>query len=225
MFERTVRWAGIAAIVFVVLILVTVFASGQPPAADDAVDKLRTYLVDHRSALLVSNLLGLLSLPFVLWFGVVLREVLRGDRTANALSTASLAGLVITAPMAMAGGALTSSAIYVDGVADKLGDDSVRIVFEGQSLLFAATSAGLVLFALTAGLAIRRTRALPSYTMWLAFLAALGNLVAMFSTLAPGASALGLPGVITFALFVLVAGITMAIGKAAPLAELQPALL
>src|SRR5258708_14559530 len=118
--------------------------------------------------------------------------------------------------MAMAGGALTSSAIYVDGVANKLGDDSIWIVFEGQSLLFAATSAGLVLFALTAGLAIARTRALPSYTMWLAYLAALGNLVAMISTVTAGASAVGLAGVISFALFVLVTGIVMAIGKATP---------
>jgi hypothetical protein len=225
MLERTVRWTGIAAIVFVVLILITVFASGQPPAADDAVDKIRTYLVDHRSALLISNLLGLIGIPLVIWFAVVLREVLRGDRTANALGTASLAGLLVTAPMAMVGGGLTSAAVYVDGVADKLGDDSVRILFEAQSLIFAATSAGLVLFSLAAGLAIQRTRALPSYTMWLAYLTTVANLLAMVSTVAAGASVLGLPGVIAFALFVLVVGITMAIGKVTPLLEGRPALL
>jgi hypothetical protein len=225
MLERTVRWTGIAAIVFVVLILITVFASGQPPAADDAVDKIRNYLVDHRSALLISNLLGLVGIPLVIWFGVVLREVLRGDRTANALGTASLAGLLVTAPLAIVGGGLTSATVYVDGVADKLGDDSVRIVFEAQSLIFAATSAGLVLFSLAAGLAIHRTKALPSYTMWLAFLTTVANLLTMISTVTAGASVLGLPGVISFALFVLVVGITMTTGKVTPVLEGRPALL
>jgi hypothetical protein len=225
MLERTIRWGGVAAVVFVVLILISVFASGQPPAADDAVDKIRTYLADHRAALLVSNLLGLAGIPFVIWFGVVLREVLRGDRTANVLGTASLAGLLVTAPIAIVGGAIATAPVYVDGVAAKLGDDSVRIVFEAQSLTFAATSAGIVLFSLAAGLAIGRTRALPSYTMWLAFLTTVANVLTMISTVAPGASVLGLPGVISFALFVLVAGITMAIGKATPLLEGQPALL
>jgi hypothetical protein len=37
--------------------------------------------------------------------------------------------------------------------------------------------------------------------------------------LAPGASALGLVGVLTFVLFVLVTGIVMVIGKVAPLTE------
>jgi len=224
MHERTIRIAGVAGIVFVVLILIAVFASGAPPAADDAVDKIRDYFVDHRSALLVSNFLGLVGIPFALWFGVVLRELLRGDSTANACGTASLVGLVVTAPMAMAGGAVASSAIYVDGAADRLGDDSVRIVFEAQNLLFAASSAGLVLFALMAGLAIRRTGALPPYLMWLAYLTAVANVVALFSTLAAGASALALLGVLSFALFVLVAGIVMLIGKVVPPAAMPASL-
>ena len=223
MHKRAIQWAGVAAIAFVALTLVSVFASGEPPAADDAVGKIRDYLTDHRSALLVSNFLGLVAIPLVIWFGVALRDALRGDRTTNALGTASLAGLLITAPMAMAGGAIGSAPVYVDGVADKLGDDAVRIVYEAQTLLFAATAAGLVLFALATALAIHRARTLPLFTMWLALLAAVGNVIALFSTLAPGASALGLIGVLTFVLFVLVVGIVMAIGKVASLAERTPA--
>jgi hypothetical protein len=216
MTERTVRWGGVAAVVFVVLILITAFSAGEPPAADDAVDKIRTYFVDHRSALLISNLIGLIAVPFVVWFAVVLREVLRGDPTTNALGLASLAGLLVTASMALAGGAVATSPVYVDGVADNLGDDTLRIVFEAQSLLFAATSAGIVLFSLTAALAIRRTGALPAYTMWLAWLATLGNVVTLFSTADAGAAMLGFVGLLSFALFVLVTGITMAAGKATP---------
>ncbi len=218
MTDRTVRLGGVAAIIFVVLILVTVVILGSPPAADDTADKIRRYMVDHRSAMLVTNLLGFIAIPLAGWFFVALREVLRGDRTANALGTASLVGFLLTAPMVMAAGALYSSVVYLDGVADGLGDDTVRVVFEAQTLLFAATSAGIVLFSLAAGLAIRRTGALPAYTMWLAYLATLGNVVAMFSTLDADAWALALPGAITMGLFVLVAGITMAIGRATPAA-------
>jgi hypothetical protein len=55
--------------------------------------------------------------------------------------------------------------------------------------------------------------------MWLGLLCAAGNVVALFSFLGAGAAVLGLPGVLTFALFVLVAGITMALGKATPAVE------
>ena len=214
MSDRTLRMAGGAAIVFVVLILITVFSGGSVPAVDDAADKIRTYMVDHRSALLFGNLIGLISIPFVIWFAVVLRDAARGDRMANALGTASLAGLLVTAPMAMAGGALQASAVFVDGAAAKFSDDTVRIVFEAQTLFFTATSAGLVLFLLANALLIRRTGVLPAYTMWLALLGVVGNLVTMFAALTPGSiSVLGFFGVMSFALFLLVSGITMAMGK------------
>lgn len=218
MTDRTVRWAGAAGIFFVVLVLVTVFASGAPPAADDAVDKIRAYFVDHRNALLISNFIGLVATPFALWFAVVLRDVVRGDRTSNALGTAALAGLIMTAATIAAGGALQASPVYVNGVAAKLGDDSLRIIFEAQVLAFSAASSGLILFGIGVALAIRRTNALPGYLMWLALLCALGNFVALFSFLGAGAAVLGLPGVLTFALFVLVTGITMALGKVRPAA-------
>jgi hypothetical protein len=216
MSERAVRWAGVAAIAFVVMTLIAVFASGSPPAADDSVDKIRTYLVDNRSTLLLVNLLGLLSIPLVIWFFVVLREVVRGDRMANALGTASLAGLLVTAATVMVGGSLGTAPVYVDGVAQKLSGDTIRIVFEAQILMFAAASAGIVVLSLAAALAIRRTGALPAYTMWLGLLAAVANIVALFSTLDAGLSLLGLFGVLTLTLFVLVAGIAMATGKATP---------
>ena len=218
MSDRTIRFAGVAGIVFVVLILITVFSTGSPPMADDPVDKIRAFLVDHRSALLISNVIAFAAIPFVLWFAVVLRELVRGDRTANALGTLSLAGLLVTGPMAMAGGAIQEAPLYVKGVADKLSDDTLRVVFETQLLLFSATSAGIIAFALGAAFAIRRTGALPTYVMWLGFVAAIGNAVALLSALSSGAAGIGILGLLTFAVFILVAGIAMAAGKATPAA-------
>jgi hypothetical protein len=181
--------------------------------ADDAVPKIREYYLDHRSNLLCANFLGIVATPFILWFAVVLRDMFRGDRLTNALGTFSLAGLIVTAPMAMIGGALQVSVIYVDGAAQTYRPDTLRLLYDAQSLAFAATSAGIAAFTLGAALAIRRTRALPSFTMWLALLAVVGNIVAMFTVLDAGMATLGLTGVSTLGIFVLVTGITMAAGK------------
>jgi len=214
MSDRARQWGGVAAIVFVVLIVVTIVSGGSPPAADDSAEKIRTYFIDHRGAFLLANLIGVVAIPFVLWFVVVLRDTLRGDGMANALGNAAFAGLVVTATMALAGGAISASIVYVDGFVNTVSADTVQLVFEAQTLLFAATAAGLILFSLTAGLAIQRTGALPAYTMWLAFLATAGNLLTVVSTASSDAATLALAGVTTFALFVLVTGITMAMGKA-----------
>lgn len=213
MSDRVRQWGGIAAIAFVALILVGIISAGSPPAADDPADKIRAFFVDNRGALLLGNLLGILAIPFVLWFAAVLRDTLRGDDLDNALGTAGFAGLVASAAMALAGGAVAAAPVYVDGVANALNDDTLRLVYEAQNLLFAATAGGFILFSLTTALAIRRTQALPAYTMWLALLAAVGNLVAVASSAGATLSLLGFVGVLTFALFVLVTGIVIALGR------------
>jgi hypothetical protein len=219
MSDRAIRWAGAAGIAFVILIVITIAISGAPPMSDDPVSKIRDYYIDHRSNLLWANLLGILAIPFVLWFAVVLREMFRGDRLTSALGTFSLAGLLVTAPIAMVGGALSVSTVYLDGAAQTYRPDTLRLIFHAQGLVFAATSGGIAAFTLGAALAIRRSGALPIFTMWLALLAVLGNVVAMFSVLDAGAASIGFVGVGTFALFIVVTGITMAGGKATTPAE------
>jgi hypothetical protein len=218
MSDRFVRWGGIAAIVFVVLILFTAFSAGSPPSPDDAIDKVRQFYSDHRGILLVSNMVALFAIPFVVWWAIVFREVVHGDASANALGTGVLAGVLITAAAAIGGGALNVSVVYLDKGLANIPDGVLRVVFEGQGLMFQATSAGLVLMALTAGLSIQRTGALPGYTMWLAFIAVVGNLVAMASTLDAKVGTISFAGLLSFTLFLLVTGIVMAAGKATPAA-------
>src|SRR3954469_6860984 len=213
MSDRAIRSAGASGVLFVILIVITIAIAGSPPMADDSVVKIRDYYIDHRSSLLGANLVGILAVPFVLWFAVVLREMFRGDRLTSALGTLSLAGVLVTAPIALVGGALNVSAIYVDRAAQRYPPDTLRLIYDAQGLTFAATSAGIVAFAVGAALAIRRSGALPSFTMWLAWLAVVGNVVAMFTVLDAGAATFGFVGVATFALFILVTGITMAAGR------------
>ena len=55
MSERTMRMGGVAALLFVALIIVTILSGGSPPAADDSAEKIRTYFVDHRGALIAGK--------------------------------------------------------------------------------------------------------------------------------------------------------------------------
>lgn len=213
MTDRAVRWAGIAGIVFVIAVVITIVAGGSMPAPDASTDEIRRYFVDHRSGLLISNFLGLVATPFVLWFGVALRQQFRRDAMSTVLGTTALAGLILTAAMATVGGVLQAAPVYVDGAANHTSADVLRLLFDAQALSFGATAGGMFLFAACSAFAIRRTGALPTYVMWLATLNALGAVLAAFSVLAPGAFALGFVGVTTLLLFVLVAGVTMATGK------------
>ena len=218
MSDRAIRWAGASGIAFVVLIVITISISGSLPMADDPVSKIRNYYIDHRSTLLWANLLAILAIPFVLWFGVMLREMFRSDRLATALGTFSLAGLIMTAAIVMVGSSINVSVVYIDGAAQHYQPKLLRLMYDSQSLVFAAASAGIVAFTLGAALAIHRSRALPSFTMWLALLAVVGNIVTVCTVLDAGAAIIGIVGVAAFSLFILVTGITMAAGKASDMA-------
>src|SRR4051794_37443938 len=213
MTDRAIRVAGIAALVFVVLIVVSAFAPGSPPAGDASVDKIRTFMTDHRSAILLATLLGIVATPFAVWFFVTLRELTRGDQLSNMAGTAAVAGVILAAAMAMAGGAVYAAPLYVDGFTEGATDDTIRVVYSMQFVIFESTAAGIFLATLGAFFMIRRSGVLPMAVAWLAALAALLSLISAFATLSAGAATLGLLGLVALVLFMLVAGIMMVAGK------------
>src|SRR3954452_20056915 len=144
MTDRAIRVAGIAALVFVVLLLIGALAPGSPPSGGASVDEIRTFMTDHRSAILLATLLGILATPFGVWFFVTLRELTRGDTTSNMAGTSALAGIIITACMALVGGAVFAAPLYVDGFTEGAADDTIRLVYSLQFLVFESTTAGLI---------------------------------------------------------------------------------
>ena len=217
MTDRAIRLAGVAALVFVALILISAFAPGSPPAADASVDKIRSFMVDHRGGILAAQLLGIFATPFAVWFFVTLRELTRGDRTdrtTNMAGTAALLGLTITGVLALVGGAVFAAPLYLNGFTDGTGDDIIRLVYSMQTEVFVATAAGLIVTMLGAHIAIRRSGALPVWVAWIAALAAVLNVVSAFASISAGASGLGFLGLIGFAVFMIVSGIMFVAGKA-----------
>jgi len=213
MTDRAVRVAGLAALVFVVLILIGALAPGNPPAGDASVDKIRMFMTDHRGAILLATLLGLFATPFAVWFFVTLRELTRGDGISNMAGTSMLAGIIFTGCMALVGGAVFAAPLYLDGFTEGATDDTVRIVYSMQFLVFESTVAGLLLVLGGAFVVIRRTRALPMAAAWVAALGFVLAVVAAFATLSAGSGALGFLGLVGLVLFMVVAGIMMLAGK------------
>ena len=213
MSERATRVTGIVAFAFIVLILISAFAPGSPPAADASVDKIRTFMTDHRSTILLANFLGLFATPAGVWVFVYLRQMTRGDDMANLAGTTALVGLVFTGLMAMVGGAMFSAPLYVKGFADSASDDTIRLMYSMQTLAFAGTAGGLMIAMGGAFFAIRRTNALPAAAAWMAALATVLGAVSTVAVLGAGASGMGFLGLIGFLLFMLVSGVCMVMGK------------
>src|SRR3989442_4567006 len=74
------RWEKLAAatgIVFVVLVIAGSFIAGQPPKADDPINKITAFAVDKRFALLLGDYLSAVGVVFALWFFGSLRSYLR----------------------------------------------------------------------------------------------------------------------------------------------------
>jgi len=208
---KVARSAGASAIGFVVLVVITIIISGSPPASDaDKIEKIREYFIDHRGAILTGGVLQLLAVPLVIWFFVNVRQAVRGgDAATNALGMAAVAGIVLGGACALGGQAAIGSTVWTKGFGESLSDDVVLVVYNLQSLLFVSASAGIGLAAGASAWAGKRTGALPAASVWLGALAVVGNLVAIFSFLGSGALVLGLAGIVTFLLFLLVTGVWM----------------
>jgi hypothetical protein len=210
--QRAARSAGASAIVFVILIVITVLSGGKPPAADASPEKITTYFADHRTAILVGTLLGLFATPLALWFFANIRDAFRGDATANALGVAALLGIAVTGAMAMAGGAVMASVVYLKDATASIDKNTIRLMYQVQALLFASTAPGLALAMGSTAAAARRTRTLPVVVVWFGALGAVANIVAMFSVLSAKSAGIGFVGLIGFLLFLLVTGIALITG-------------
>src|SRR5438105_14924985 len=103
--ERTsLRYAGVAGIVFVVLTLVGVFLAGAPPKPDAPVSEWRAFYSDHRTAVLLGVILGGIGSAVVLWFISGLRSVLqRAEGGSGTLAWTAFAGRLATAPASVVG--------------------------------------------------------------------------------------------------------------------------
>jgi hypothetical protein len=159
------RFAPLAGIVFLVLIVAAFLLSGETPGADDKTADVVKDWADSDSRQVASAILGTLGAIALVWFGGSLRDgILRGEGGTGRLAALAFAGTVITA----VGGA-SNSAIQL-AVADTVGDVPPEVT-QTLSVLYSdfffpmVVGFALMLFA-TALAVLRGHAAFPRWFGW-----------------------------------------------------------
>jgi hypothetical protein len=180
--RRWLRYAAIAGIVAVVLIVIGGFLPGAPPSPGDPIDRLRAFFANHRSTIVLGNYVSGLGAVFALWFFSALRSILRrAEGGDGVLANTSFAGGIATVIFAGLGASVTG-VLALDPQRD---DAVVRGLFDAGNIIFAMLFFFWGLFILAASAVIVRTRVLP---VWLGWAGVIVTLVFLISSAGMGMS-------------------------------------
>jgi hypothetical protein len=153
----------LSGIVFVALILASVFLSNTPDSNASAITVL-TYYRAHQDATSASALLIGLGVIFALIFFGYLREYMRQDRATRWLASTAFGGVLVFA----VGGAISAGSFVALGdqpqALNAAAAQTLNLIQNDVSN--SLTQAGLAVFYLATGAAILRGRLLPAWLGW-----------------------------------------------------------
>jgi hypothetical protein len=207
------RLAGISGIVFVVMVVINIILSGEPPALDDPTADVASYYQEDEDSLRVAAIFNQMAGVFVAIFAAGLLAMIglveRG--TGRAWAIVGLIGIV-TAFAAFDASSAASQTLLIN--TDSLADGPLtRGLFDLSTIPFVQASFNIGVFALGVGAGILTTRVLPAWLGWIALVAAAAGIV---SGLSHGdrdsLSSLGMVGILAQGLilvFSIIAGVLM----------------
>jgi hypothetical protein len=173
MSDRWSRYAPLTGVLFAVLVVVAVFTnSSETPEASATPAKVVLHYAAHRSEIETSGILFALAFLVLVLFAGALRSYLRP--AAEGLSALVLAGAVLMAAGALAGGGIEY------GIAHNLHDltaEMAKTLNIVSTEMFLPTLAGAFIFGLCSGLAILRGAALPNWLGWIAIVIGIAALI------------------------------------------------
>jgi hypothetical protein len=163
--ERGRRLDAATGILAAVIFGVAFAIPGTPPSPADSVDKIATYLVDHRGSVLLSDFLIAIASAVLLWWLGSLRSYLRsGEGGDGRLSAAAFLGGGVGVALALAGaGAQAGLALHIGQLTH---GDVVRVAFDTYNGLFTVGGAGLAVLIAAASCSGARSGALPPGAYW-----------------------------------------------------------
>lgn len=158
--ERYAAWSGVVFFVLIVIAL-AISLGTSPPDFDAPADDVARYYADHDGALRASVALASAAFFFFVWFIGTMRAALAlaegsGRRLANLFYGT---GLVITACVVLAQGAVAIAALHPD----LLSPEVIRALHDFSVVGFAPAAGVFVAFFLAAGLASLRLGMLPGW--------------------------------------------------------------
>lgn len=160
------RYAPLAGLLFVALVVASIIISGETPATDDPTAKVVAEWAKNDGEQIAAAFIGALAaIPF-LWFLGSLRSTLRAAEGATGrLSTIAFGGGLIV----VAGAAINATLQFA--IADSVGEvppnvtQTLSVLYSDFFLIFPV---GFVPLFLATALVILRTRVLPAWLGWTA---------------------------------------------------------
>lgn len=164
--------APLTGLAFVVLVIAGFALSGEPPdPTDEPAQAIVDFYVDNEgSQMLGAILVGIAATLFV-FFGGVLRRVLRAAEGAGGtLSAVAFAGTIIFAMGLALDSTITFALAESAGEIDPSAVQALAALWQND---FVPLAVGLQTFLLATGMSIVRHRALPAWLGWIAIVVAL----------------------------------------------------
>ena len=167
------RWlAPLTGLAFVVLAIAGFALSGEPPdATDEPAQAIVDFYVDNEGAQMLGAIMEGIAATLFVFFGGVLRRVLRAaEGEGGTLSAVAFAGTIIFATGLALDGTITIALTETAGDIDPTAVQALAALWQNDFLPFAV---GIQTFLLATGLSIVRHRALPAWLGWTAIVVAI----------------------------------------------------
>jgi hypothetical protein len=204
------RWGALGGILFVIMVLVSVFLPGSPPKTSDSAAKIVKFFGDNGDEIRWAGYIGLLAtIPLFWWLSSVWRLMRRGEGGAPRLAVMALGGAVF-ATVTAAIGAIILAVVPLVGLGS-VGPSGARFFYVLGANIGAAPLIGIAALIGAFSAVIIRSGVLPVVLGWLGALVALIALVgaAVVATTNDTLFAISFVGFAASALWVLIVSIFM----------------
>ena len=203
------RWGALGGVLFVVLVVASIFATGGNVSASDTPAKILKYFNDHHDGIRVSAFLGILStLPIIWWAGSLWARLDRVGDHHNRLAVIALLGLLIGGV-----GNLTQTAVTAGVALDRqsIGASSAKFFYVLSTTFGAGGLVGLAVLVVAVSAAAFRLGAFPVWVGWLGVVDGLVFLgaAASIATTNGAIGALGLIGFVLWAVWIVATSVVM----------------
>jgi len=169
------RYGAAAGVLFVILVVVSSFIAGQPPAIDDSALEVTKYFRDHDTAIKVGAFLsGLGAVPF-LWFIGSLWSRLRRPEETRRLATIAAGGGVVTLGLALVSFAINSTTALRFR---ELGPLGARFFWTLSNIVIGMASFSIAVLVIATSIAAIRTKVFPVWLGWAGVVLSLAWVVA-----------------------------------------------
>ena len=161
--RRSEQLGAATGIVFVVLLVASIFATPAPPKIDVPAANVAAYFHNHQDGIRAGTFIGMIAAFFFLWFLGSLRSFLRvAEGPTGRLSSVLFGGGVATAALA----AVSSTAMTIGALRPETNPQILQALYDLNLYVLPVGAFTLAAYAAAGGMVVLRSRALPVWLGW-----------------------------------------------------------